>query len=80
MTLIPFTPSDNDLHKKVVDPRVGEATPLLTDLPLTSVSHWDTKHLCALNVGVLLDLDNHRIIPGKHIPKDDDEGKSVRYA
>ena len=81
MALVPFVPSNNDLEKLVIDLQEVQTIPLLTDLPttvnarLTSTSTWGTPHLRALNVRVLLDLENDRIIPSKHIPRDDDEGK-----
>lgn len=86
MALVPFVPSSNDLQKLVVDLQEVQTIPLLTDLPttinarLTSSSTWGAPHLHALNVGVLLDLENCRIIPSKYIPKDGDEGKLIHLS
>jgi nitrogen fixation protein len=83
VALVPFIPSNNDLEKLVIDLQEVQTIPLFTDLPitvnarLTSTSTWGTPRLRALNVRVLLDLENDRIIPSKYIPKDDDEGMLI---
>jgi hypothetical protein len=80
MALVPFEPSSSDLEKAIIDVTEGQTISLLTDLPTTSNakftpgSTWGKNQLCALNVIVLLDIENHRIIPGEYIPDDDDKG------
>ena len=76
MALVPFEPSSGDLEKAVIE---GQTIPLLTDLPttlnanFTPASTWGTDQLRALKVKVLLDVEDHRIIPSEYIPNDDDK-------
>ncbi|KAN0080995.1 hypothetical protein V8E54_004199 [Elaphomyces granulatus] len=41
----------------------------------TPASTWGRDQLHALNVKVLLEVDDYRIIPGEYIPNDDDKGR-----
>jgi hypothetical protein len=77
MALVPFELSSSDLEKAVIE---GQTVPLLADLPttlnanFTPASTWGTDQLRALNVKVLLDVEDHRVIPSEYIPNDDDKG------
>ena len=77
MTLVLFELSSSDLEKAVIE---GQTILLLTDLPMTlnanftPASTWGTNQLCALNVKVPLDVEDHRIIPGEYIPNDNNKG------